>query len=600
MSIASPEVEAGSRVAFTIKVKGKAIDSSWQVVSVDTWSNVNRVPKAQVVLYDGSPSRSTFAISATDTFLPGNELQVTAAYDNDTQAVIFSGVIVKQGIEIGETGASRLVVDVTDPAMKMALDRRNGVFPKLKDSALISRLITASGLTPKVTTTKAAPQETVQYYASDWDLMVTRAEINGMVVIADAGTVTVAPPDTSQPAVLAVKYGESVMDLRAEMDASSQLASSAIKSFSWDPGVQKLVEAGPGSVSVTSPGDVTPDKLAKVFDIKRFTQQTGGSVEKDALQEWSSAELLKSRLAKVRGWVRFQGSSAVKPGKMIKLDGLGPRFNGGAWVSGVHHSIAQGRWLTTADFGLSPRWFAAEAPEVEAPPASGQLPGVQGLQTGIVKQVARDPGGEFRVQVNLPLVGEAANALVWARLSTFYASNKVGAFFYPEPGDEVVVGFMNDDPRFAVILGSVYSKKLAPPYPPEEKNDVKALKTRGGLELHFDDKDKILEIRTPKHSILLSDKGDQVRIQDGAGNRLTMSKSGVTLESASNLTLTAKGNITLDAKGSLALKAAATASLEGSMVNAKAKVKLAAGSGGMTELKASGLVKVQGAIVKIN
>ena len=70
MTAPSPNIAAGARLAFTIKVKGKAdaaarpIDSSWQVVSVDTWSNVNRVPKAQVVLYDGSPSKSTFVISA--------------------------------------------------------------------------------------------------------------------------------------------------------------------------------------------------------------------------------------------------------------------------------------------------------------------------------------------------------------------------------------------------------------------------------------------------------------------------------------------------------------------------------------------------------
>jgi Rhs element Vgr protein len=606
MTAPSPAIAAGSRVAFTIAVKAKGdakakpIDSSWQVVRVETWSNVNRVPRAQVVLYDGSPSKSTFVISATDTLLPGNELQITAAYDDATQAVLFSGVIVKQGIEIGEAGASRLVVDVTDPAMKMALDRRSAVFPGLQDSALIEKLITASGLTPTVTATRAAAQDTVQCYASDWDLMVTRAEVNGMVVLADGGTVTVAPPDTGQTAVLAVKYGESVLDLRAEMDASSQLASAAIKSFGWDPGEQKVVESGPGTVTVTAPGDVTSDALAGVFDVKSFARQTGGAVEKDALEAWSSAELVKRQLAKVRGWVRFQGSSAVKPGKVIQLDGLGPRFNGGAWVSGVHHSISQGRWLTTAEFGLSPKWFAAESPNIQAPPASGQLPGVQGLQTGIVKQVAKDPGGEFRVQVNLPLVGDAAAALVWARLSTFYAGNRMGALFYPEPEDEVIVGFMNDDPRFAVILGSVYSKQRVPPYPPDEKNDVKALRTRGELELKFDDKDRILEIRTARHSIRLDDKGDEVVILDGSGNRLSMARGGVTLESASNLTLTARGNITIDAQGNLALKAAATASVDASAVQAKAKVKLSAGSGGMSELTASGLVKVQGSIVKIN
>jgi Rhs element Vgr protein len=595
----SPAKAAGSRVSFSIKVKGAAINTAWQVVSVDTWTHVNRVPKAQVVLYDGSPSKSTFAISSLDTFLPGNTLEIAAAYDDQAKVPIFAGVIVKQGIEIGETGASRLVVDVTDPAMRMTLDRKSAVFTKFKDSSLIGKLIGDNGLKAKVTDTGVTLPEIVQYYASDWDLMLTRAEMNGFVVVTDGGTVTVGPPDTSATPALAVKYGESVLDLRAEMDASTQLASSAIKSFTWDPAQQKVLESGPGSVQVKEPGNVPSDELARVFGIKRYMQQTGGPIEPASLKEWSSAELLKSRLSKIRGWVRFQGSSKVKTGGTLELQGLGTRFNGTVWVSGVHHSISQGRWLTTVDFGLSAKWFASE-PGIEAPDASGQLPAVQGLQTGIVKKVGKDPGGEFRVQVNLPLVGDAKNALVWARLSTLYAGSKVGAFFYPEPGDEVIVGFMNDDPRFAVILGAVYSKKLAPPVTPEDANDIKALVTRGKLELRFNDKDKVLEIRTPKHTVKLDDKTGEVRVEDGNRNRLVMSKSGVTIESASNLTLTAKGNITLDAKGNLSLKAAATAALEGAMVNAKAKVKMAVGSGGLSELTASGLVKVQGALVKIN
>ena len=450
------------------------------------------------------------------------------------------------------------------------------------------------------TATRVTLPEVVQYYASDWDLMVMRAELNGFVAVAEGGTVTVAPPDTGQSPVLTVTYGESVLDLRAEMDAATQLAPGAIRSYTWDPGTQKVVDAGPGSVRVTEPGNLSSETLAKVFGVKQFTQQSGGSLEKASLEGWSSAELLKSKLAKIRGWVRFQGSARVKPGSVLALAGLGARFNGNAWVSGVHHAIESGAWLTTADFGLSPRWFAAETPNISAPQASAQLPQVQGLQTGVVKAVAKDPGGEFRVQVNLPLVGEAREALVWARLATFYASKGFGALFYPEVGDEVVVGFMNDDPRFAVVLGSVYSTNRAPPVPPAEKNDLKKLVTRGKLTLSFDDANGVLEIRTPKHVIKLDDKAGEVRVEDGNRNRIVLSKSGIALESASNLTLSAKGNVTVDAKGNVSLKAAANASLEGLQVATKAKAKLSATSGGLAEVKATGILQVNGALVKIN
>lgn len=599
MSAASPAAQAGSRVAFAVSAGGKPIDSSWQVVSIDTWSVVNRVPRAQIVLYDGNPATSTFAISSAEAFLPGSEVKIEAGYGQGARSVVFSGEVMRQAIEIGETGASRLVVEVTDPSLRMTLARRSAVFTKVKDSALMEKLIRGSGLTAKVTATSVELPEIVQYYASDWDLMVTRAELNGMVVIADAGTVAVAPPNTGAAAVLAVKYGESVLDLRAEMDAPSQLSSSAIRSLSWDPAAQKVVQAGPAGVSVKEPGNVSSEELAKVFGVSQFDQQTGGTLEQASLQGWSSAELLKSRLAKIRGWVRFQGSAKVKPGVTLELQGLGTRFNGTAWVSGVHHAFSNGQWITTADFGLSSKWFAVEAPAIEAPQASGQLPGIQGLQTGIVTKVGADPGGEFRVQVNLPLVGDATAALVWARLATFYAGNKVGTFFYPEPGDEVIVGFMNDDPRFPVVLGSVYSKKLAPPLVPDDKNDKKAIVTRGKLEIGFDDKDGVLEIRTPKHSIRLDDKTGEITIADASKNTVVMSKSGIAMESASNLTITAKTNVTIEAKANLTLKAGGTAGLEGALVNVKASGKLSA-QGALAELKASGITQVQGALVKIN
>ena len=125
--------------------------------------------------------------------------------------------------------------------------------------------------------------------------------------------------------------------------------------------------------------------------------------------------------------------------------------------------------------------------------------------------------------------------------------------------------------------------------------------TRGKLTLRFDDKNGVLEIRTPKHLVKLDDKAGEVRVEDGNRNRVTLSKSGIALESASNLTISAKGNVTIDAKGNLAMKAGGNATLEGIQVASKAKLKYSAASGGFTEIKASGLVKkVQGAIVKIN
>lgn len=599
MTAESPVVGNMSLVTFTIKVDGKAIDTTFQVISVDTWVSVNKIPKAQIVLFDGSAAESDFEISAGKIFLPGNKMEISVGY-NQKENIIFSGVIVKQGIEISLDQGSKLIVDVVDESIKMTLERKNAYYEKITDSDLIGKLITANGLKKDVAATNNVQPEIIQYYTSDWDLMVTRAELNSLVAIVAQGKVSVKKPDTLQAPVLIVKYGDSILDLQLEMDAATQYSKSAIKSYTWDFDQQKVIEASPGAVNVKEQGNISSATLAEVFKVKNFTQQTGGSINKGSLGDWSSAELLRSILSKIRGTVLFQGSALAETGKTIELAGLGQRFNGIAFISGVHHSIYSGKWLTRIEVGLSAQWFTTTTPNIAASGASGQLPPIKGLQTGIVKKIAKDPDGEFRVFVSIPLLKDDSKG-IWVRLGSFYASNKSGALFYPEVNDEVVIGFMNEDPRYGVILGSLYSKKNAPPYPVDENNTKKAIRTKAGLEITFDDKDKIIEINTPdKQKIKIDDKGKNISIMDSNNNKITMSKSGISFESASHIKLSAKGDITLDAQANLKLNAKSNASMTGLQIDHQAKNKFSAKGNAAAEVVASGILTLKGALVKIN
>ncbi len=600
MSPASPNGGGSSLVTFTVQVNGAKIPTPTQVESIETWSSLGKVPRSRVVIFDGNAAGEGFPLSSSSLFVPGNELKISAGYDNRGESEIFRGVIVKQGLEIQRDQPSRLVVEAADEALRMTLERKNGIFENLRDSELIEALAKRNGVRARVARTQTRHEEIVQYYATDWDLMMIRAEMNGYVVRVAGGELEVAAPDTSQTPALAVEYGATILDLATEMDATTQVAASAIRSTAWDPSSQKVVEAGPGRVSVTEPGAISSEELAEVFRLESFVQQTGGTVEPATLEAWSSAELLRSKLAKIRGTVTFRGSSAAEAGGTLELQGLGTSFDGKAYMSGVFHRIRGGSWVTTAELGLSARWFAAEAPHVAAPEASGQLPPISGLQTGLVKKVAKDPGGELRVFVDLPLLRQGGDG-VWARLATFYASANVGAFFYPETGDEVVVGFMNEDPRYPVILGSVYSQKNAPPLVPEEKNEQKMLKTRGELEISFDDKDKILRLLTPGgHSVTLDDKAKSLVIEDSNGNRARFEKRGITLDSPKDLELRAGGDVKVSAGGSLALSAKTSATLDAAQVTARAKGKLSAQGSGSAELKSTGILTVRGSLVKIN
>lgn len=592
----------GARVAFSVSVDGKPIDRTYEVVSIDTWVSVNKVPRAQIVLFDGSAPDRDFPISATKTFVPGGKVTILAGYDEQSSE-IFEGIIVKHGLEITGGAGSRLVIDLADPAIKMTLARRSAAFESITDGDLIGKLIGSSGLQKDVQATSTTYEKIIQFHATDWDMMLTRAEVNGLVATVSAGKVTVKPPDTSQGPVLCVTYGESILDFQAEMDAAAELPTSAIQAHAWDLATQAVLTGQASTPTVTEAGNLSGDKLAQVFAVAAAPRQSGALLPQSALADWASAEALRSRMAKIRGHVRFVGSSLAVTGKTLELAGVGDRFNGTVFIGGVHHGIRDGRWLTTVTFGLSPRPFAAEARWIAAPDAAGQLPPIKGLQTGIIKQVAQDPAGELRVLVTLPLVQSDAEG-VWARLGTFYASSSFGAVFYPEVGDEVVLGFMNEDPRYPIILGSVYSKARPPPITPDDNNSKKVFVTRSKVQITIegDDQDKpVLQLQTPgKRMLRMDDSAGSITLSDADGNKVTLSSSGIAMETSKDIKLKAQGNITLDATGNIALTARGDAKIQGMNTSLKGDMALKAEGGLTGELKAGGVLTIQGALVKIN
>lgn len=208
MSTPSPIQLAGSNVNMRINAGGKALDSSYQVISVDIWTDVNEAPRARLVIADGNPDEGRFPISDTADLIPGVALEISLGY-GATAASVFTGLIYQQGICVAQNHPSQLVVEA-------AGDNRPA-----------------------------------------------------------------APPDTSAEPVLILVYGDSILDFRGEIDSNT----------------------------IASP-------------------------------------------ARIRSEVRFRGSALAAAGAMVTLAGLGERYNGAAYISGLHHHVSEGQWNTSIKTGL--------------------------------------------------------------------------------------------------------------------------------------------------------------------------------------------------------------------------------------------------------
>lgn len=553
---------------------------SFVVVAVMVDYSINRIPVARIILKDGDPAAQTFKSSNSTELEPGKNIKIEAGFHNKNE-VIFEGLIIKQQIRLKNGIDSFLVLECKDKAYKMTLTRKSKYFIDSSDSDAVETILTSNGLQKDIQNSSVTHKQLVQYNCSDWDFLVSRMELNGMVVLAKNGKVTAKKPSIAS-ATCTMAFGKDVINFEASLDASNQYQSVTCKA--WDMSSQDIASSDDQPTNLTEAGDLTSSSLAGKVNDSKIIYYHSGKIPVDELKNWATAIQTKNILSKAKGILTCKGKFEAKLTETIELTGFGNHFNGKHFISGVRHDLKDNLWETTIQFGLSHELFTEQF-AVNNPPSSGIIPSVNGLQIAVVTQLECDPSSEFRIQVKFPLMDNKAEG-IWARISTLDAGDTRGSFFLPEVGDEVIVGFINDDPRDAIILGMLNSSKNPAPLTPTKENNEKGFFTRSKMKILFNDDKKILTLHTPAGKEIILDDDDQKKIiiKDENNNKIEMSSDGIIIESCKDIKFKASGDI----KG------------EGVNVEMKGSGNFKAEGSGGAKLSSSGTTELKGSIININ
>jgi Rhs element Vgr protein len=559
-----PNKSQNNVVSYQVVVDGKVVNPSYELLSLVVVREVNRVPSAKLIFKDGDPSKKTFSLSEQNDFVPGGSVALRIGRDG-TNTQVFKGIVIRHAVRVKENGQSELVIECRDEAVRMTVGRHSKYYTKVKDSDLMNTLVTSyKNLSCNVKATSFEHEDLVQHHLSDWDFLLLRAEANGMLVNTVDGTVTIAVPQTSSTTALQVAFGSSILEFEAEMDARNQWNN--VEARSWDYHSQALFTADAGNVpGWQEAGNISGSTLAQTINLKNYEMQHSGYLQEPELDSWVKGLMVRSALAKICGRAKCQGFSGINPGDMLGVNGVGNRFNGNVFVTAVRHEVGNGMWDTHIQFGLDARRYAEVFGDIDDRPAAGLIGGIRGLQVGVAVQLEGDPEGQDRILVRLPMVDNQANG-IWTRVASLDAGKDRGAFFRPEVGDELIVGFINEDPRDAVVVGMLPSSAKHTPWQASKANDIKGFQSRTKMQIFFDDgKNKITLVTPNGNQLVLDDGGQQVSIQDQNQNSITLNSSGITLTSSTgSVTIQATAsNIQLQAGASLSAQGM-TASLTGS------------------------------------
>jgi phage protein D/phage baseplate assembly protein gpV len=587
-------------ISFDVIINGVSIKSKYTIIKINVDKAINKISKARVYISGGNANLNTFEESENTNFTPGKQVVLKFGYDQIND-IVFEGVIEKLGISlkngfITQPWSSLLVLSCVDKAIKLTNSYTSDVYEDKKESEIFSSLINnVSGLSATISPTSVTHPFFPKYNSSDWDFIIDRAKINGLVVLNSDNKIKISEPkkEVSQPEQT-ITNGESTLNFDAQIDSSSQL--SALQLDSWNSFTNASNQSQAVEPSLIANNILTGSEISAATSAASININIPQTTEVSELKVIADGILQSSRLNRIVGRATFKGVTNIDIGSVVALYGFGRNFDGNIYITAISHQIESGIFTTIIEFGLKNNIFNSNVID-----KSKIISPINGIHIGTVKKIDADPLNENRIQVLIPALKATGNG-IWAKLSHFYTSTEAGSFFVPEVGSQVVISFIADDPRQPIVLGGLYTNTNNPYTTVDSDNSLNAFVSKSKLTLEFNDKDKIITLKTPENnSIVISEKTKDITITDQNDNLLKMSENGITLSSKKDIKIDSSEKISMiGAKGvSIEGKSGKGVEVSGNKVLINGKTSLIA-KGGKADFTSSGKVTIKGGTVGIN
>lgn len=454
------------------------------------------------------------------------------------------------------------------------------IFEKVSDADLAKELASAAGLTAR-TGEPGQTRPLVHIQASPWAYLVERGRALGWVTYVRGGDLVHRPPAASSGDRVGVDWTRSLSELHLTQDLFAAAPSSQATGLDPDSEVVKAnADAGRLGLDVGRRAHHTAAHQNSGLTVPIRHDEVGRRRDAGDAAAVADGGELAGEFAFATGTAMLFGVPSVRCDSWMDVGGVDDRFAGPYYVSGVRH-----RWSRLARHGLTTEvQFGIPRPLV--PRVSGSDALGAGLVAGkVVEADEQDAHGRVRVAFTWR---ESEPRAAWARVATIDAGDTHGVQFLPDPGTDVVVGFLAGDPGDPVVVGTLWNTSTALPAEVDQDNTHRILRTRSGHRIEFDDpksgsgavlvssKDgRLVQLDDAEGSLVLSDEasGNSITISD-AGITISAAAGDVTIESPSGRVTLSSMNFTVSAhqqgEVSAGIGLTATASdvtIQGSKVN---------------------------------
>ncbi|WAL60097.1 VgrG-related protein [Thermocoleostomius sinensis] len=496
------------------------------------------------LLQIGKPIRIGFTSSTIESF-DFSELQ---------QGLLIVGEITAIETHFTDKTKAPIIIRGYDASHRLHRGRHNRSFQNMTDKDIVKKIASENGIELGTIEDSGAPHEYLfQENQTNMEFLRERAARIGFELFVQDGKLHFRQPKATNE--LDLVWLKDIDTFRVRVTSAEQVQSVEVRAWDYSE-KQAIVSTAAVDQVITATENGRGSQTSSQFNGKPIQPKmivvdrpVAHAKEADAIAQAVCNELGGQF---VQADAKGEGSPALRPGKVVKLAGLGPH-SGRYYITETRHSYSQRIYLT--EFGV--RGLRSNHLLTTLAPAPQLQPG-QTLLVGIVTD-NDDPEGWGRVKVKFPTLTDD-HASTWARVVAAGAGTNRGFDCLPEIDDEVLVGFEHGDIHRPYVIGGVWNGKDQPPEPVAEtvqqgKVRLRTFKTRSGHQIQFVEEEQRrskagIRLETSGgHKIYLNDSDQSIAIQTTGGHRLQLDdRTGtISLEGTAAVNLTAAGAITLSA-----------------------------------------------------
>jgi uncharacterized protein len=272
-----------------------------------------------------------------DLFREGGEVEIAIGYRDQT-VKLFAGEITGLEPDFEEGKPPTLTVRGYDRCHRLTRARKTRSFTSCKDSDIASQVASDAGLRPSVEDTGVVLPYVLQQGQTDLEFLSLRASRIGYEVLVQDRDLLFRPRPIDGAPALTLHREIELLSFHPRLSTLGQV--SELDVHGWDPAQKKVItaHAAAGDEPKLMAGSASgPATTGKAFDRAAGARVATPVQSQDEADQLARRGFAEMALHFIHAWGVCIGEPKLRAGIVVSVEGLGQRFSGPYYVTGVEH-----------------------------------------------------------------------------------------------------------------------------------------------------------------------------------------------------------------------------------------------------------------------